>query len=123
MSTRFSFLLLFMIITFVLNEVWATADGPDCYRVLNVKKNDSLNIRSKPNASAKILGKIPHNADGIKNLGCAEMPQALRDMYFSGNYDAKEIKDWRKNHHWCHIQFQNVKGFVHSNFVGEGSCP
>lgn len=48
----------------------AEADGPDYYRVTGVAANDTLNIRAEPSASARKIGEIPPDGNGVKNLGC-----------------------------------------------------
>lgn len=48
----------------------ATADGPDNWAVKDVGSNDVLNMRAQPSARGALLGTIPHDADGLPNLGC-----------------------------------------------------
>ena len=48
----------------------ATADGPDNWAVTGVDADDVLNMRAAPNAKAPLLDTIPHDADGLPNLGC-----------------------------------------------------
>ena len=55
---------------FAAGPVFATADGPDHYRVVGVSVNSVLNMRASPNTGAAVIGSIPANADGIANFGC-----------------------------------------------------
>ncbi len=103
-------------------QVLATADGPDCYKVIKVLSDDTLNIRDKPSSKGKKVGEIPYNGNGLKNLGCAEMPADLRALAFESNFEAKEYKQWRNKHYWCKIQHKETIGYVHGNYLGEGSC-
>ncbi len=104
--------------------VSATADGPDCFRVIKVKKSDVLNVRSKPDSSAKKIGSIPSNADAIENLGCTEMPKDLFLKRFSESKEVQvQIRKWRQKNYWCKIKFENLTGYSHGNYLGEGTCP
>ena len=61
---------LVVLVCFASGNVFATADGPDYYRVVDVTVNNVLNIRASPNTSGIVIGTIPSNADGIANFGC-----------------------------------------------------
>ena len=100
---------------------YATADGPNCFKVINVKSNDTLNIRKEPNAKAKKVGEIPHNGNKIRNLLCASMPSELRALAIAGK-SSPELKDWSVNKNWCEVQYGKTRGFVHAKFLGEGEC-
>ncbi len=47
---------------------FACADGPDTFRVVNVESNDVLNVRSGPALGFSIIGELPYNAVGVKNI-------------------------------------------------------
>jgi len=48
---------------------WATADGPDFYRVQGISAG-SLLLRAAPGPTGARIGAIPKGAVGLKNLGC-----------------------------------------------------
>lgn len=60
-------------------------------KVVNVKSNDSLNIRQKANYKTKKMGSIAYNASCIKRFSC--------------------------NGKWCNIQAGSVTGWVHRNYL------
>ena len=61
---------LVVFVCFASGPVFATADGPDYYRVVDVTVNNVLNMRASPNTSGAVIGTIPSDADGIANFGC-----------------------------------------------------
>ncbi|NQZ01452.1 MAG: hypothetical protein HRT45_12380 [Bdellovibrionales bacterium] len=113
-------LLASLTMTLISLSASATADGPDCWRVVGVKADDTLNLRLKGNSEAEIIAKIKHDATGLKNLGCAEPPAEIRAKAMSG--DSADYKKWRKKFRWCKIGFEGTTGFVHGNYLGEGTC-
>jgi len=81
----------------------AIADGPDCYMVRNVKKDDSLNIRSKPGIKGKIIDKIPYDERYIKNLFVTHPP----------------IKSDMDIPVWCKIKYNRTIGWVACRYLAE----
>jgi uncharacterized protein YraI len=71
----------------------ATADGPDLFRVTGVASWDRLNMRGGPAASYRVVGRIPHDARGIENLGCGGT--------------------------WCQVRWQGVIGFANNRYLAE----
>jgi len=96
----------------------ADADGPDFYRVTGVSADDVLNIRAKPTASGDKVGSIPHDGNGIRNLGCegglsyAEWAEA-----------SEEERAASVRRRWCWISYDGVEGWVAGRFLAEGSAP
>lgn len=89
---------------------FATADGPDCWAVRGVVKNDVLNIRATPSASAKILGKIPHDAKSVTNandIECPDVPTASMPKECGSG--------------WCKVTYKAVTGWVNCKFLEEST--
>jgi hypothetical protein len=96
----------------------AEADGPDFFRVTGVAPDDVLNIRAEPSASARKIGEIPPNADGIRNLGC-------RGGLSFTEWEAAspEEREASSRKRWCRIAFHGVEGWVAGRFLAEGGAP
>lgn len=98
--------------------VFAEADGPDYFRVRGVAKDDMLNIRAAPSASAAILGAIPADGDGIRNLGCQG------GLSFAQWEKATEAeRRAAERHRWCRISYRGIEGWAAGRFLGEGGPP
>ena len=96
----------------------ADADGPDFYRVVGVASNDVLNIRAKASASSNKVGTIPHDGDGIRNLGCQG------GLSYAEWAEASEAeRKAAKRRRWCRISYKGTEGWVAGRFLGEGSAP
>lgn len=79
---------------------WATADGPDYYRVRNVEYWDILYIRSGPGVKYEVEGAIPCNGRCVRNLG-------------ESSRQGKSL--------WILVEYKGVRGWVNSHYLGEGS--
>jgi len=76
---------------------FATADGPDHYRVQGVASNDVLWMHPTPDYRSKRIGKIPYNARCLINFGCEGR--------------------------WCKVKYRGILGWVNGKFLGEsGNC-
>lgn len=95
--------------------VFATADGPDYYRVVDVTANNVLNMRASPNTSGAVIGTIPSNADGIANFGC--IGGLTMTEYEAAT--ATERAAARKTR-WCKVGFDRTIGWVAGWFLAEG---
>jgi hypothetical protein len=103
---KFTLALLLLSLPFVESVAWATADGPDCWAVKGVAKNDVLNVREKPNASSKIIGAIPSNTRSVQNANDTECPDApTKNM-------PKECGSG-----WCKVKYKAVVGWVNCRFL------
>jgi hypothetical protein len=78
----------------------ATAGGPDHYRVQAVAKGSFLNLRAEPSTASRRIGKIPADAQCLKNLGC----RVERDI------------------RWCKVEFQGATGWVAGAYLAESAC-
>lgn len=98
--------------------VRAEADGPDYFRVSGVAANDTLNVRKDPSAAAPKIGEIPHDADGVKNLGCQG---GLSFAQWQAATPAE--REAAKRVRWCRVAFGGVTGWAAGRFLAEGAAP
>jgi N-acetylmuramoyl-L-alanine amidase len=69
------------------------APGDFTYKVIDVPRDDVLNIRSEPASQSSILGTIPANGRGIQMTGdCTD--------------------------DWCKVQYNGARGWVNRKFLG-----
>lgn len=109
-------ILLALIAAIWVVPVFATADGPDLFAVTDVAVNGVLNLRDGPSARAGNIGQIPHDARGLRNLGCHGMPSI-------GEWERmteRQRQDSRK-HYWCKVGYEGVEGWVAGRFLREDS--
>lgn len=96
--------------------VLAEADGPDFYRVSGVAADDVLNVRAGPSAKDPIVGTVPPNADGLRNLGCTG------GLTFTEWEKASASeREAARRRRWCRIEYRGVVGWVAGRFLAEGS--
>lgn len=106
-------------LTMLSGTAWATADGPDFYRVTGVAPYDELNIRAEPSPHARIVGEIPPDGTCIRNLGCRG---GLSFEEFTELSPAEQEKRKKENPRWCKIEYQGVTGWVAGRYLGEDYC-
>ncbi len=70
------------------------------YAVFNVSGKDALNVRSKPNPKAEIVGAIPADGKGIKVTGAGVKVGRVR---------------------WVPIKYKEIAGWVNQNYLHEES--
>lgn len=97
--------------------VLAEADGPDFYAVTGVSANDVLNIRAEPNARARKIGSIPHDGNGLRNLGCEGGPS-----FAEWEQMDKAEREAAKRKRWCRIEYQGTEGWVAGWYLAEDSA-
>ena len=96
----------------------ADADGPEYFRVAGVKAGGVVNVRSEPSATARKIGALPHDADGLKNLGCqgglsfAEWEKATPARRAASRLER-----------WCRVSYRGVTGWVAGWLLAEGNAP
>lgn len=90
------------------------ADGPDFWSVRGVSSGDVLIMHSAPSASASKIGEIPHDARGLKNLGCRGGPtfDQWREMTSSERQEAAKNR-------WCDVEYDSLRGWVAGRFLTE----
>lgn len=104
-----------LLVCFTSGPVFATADGPDHYRVVDVRANNVLNMRASPDTNGAIVGAIPHDADGIANFGCIG---GLTLSEFE-TATAAERTAARKTR-WCKVGYDRTIAWVGGWFLAEG---
>lgn len=95
-------LAVFGIILMALPERAHAQMGPDYWQVTGVASNDTLNIRSGPGTSNRVVARAPNGAV-FRNLGCR------------GEGDAR----------WCHLETPNgqISGWAAGRFLRESGAP
>lgn len=96
------------------------ADGPDYYRVRGVSVGSSLNLRSKPDAKAPPVGRIPANAQCLRSLGCLG---GLSFQEFSTLSEEEKKRRLESNPRWCKVEYHGLTGWVAGKYLAEGACP
>lgn len=95
--------------TLAAGRCHATSDGPDRFRVRDVRADDTLAMRAQPDAGARIIFALPPNVRGIENLGCvdgktgrapADSPPANTQL-------------------WCKIRLGSLTGWAAARFLRE----
>ena len=104
-----------MALVFLPSSVRAEADGPDYYRVRHVAANDVLNMRSGPSPSAPKIGEIPHDGDGLRNLGCRG--GLTFEQWQRSKPAQRTAAEMRR---WCRIEYRGVTGWANARFLAEG---
>lgn len=105
-------------ILYVAPSALADADGPDYFRVAGVKPGSVVNVRRDPAPSAPKVGELPHDADGIMNLGCkgglsfAEWEKATPARRAAARFER-----------WCRISYRGLTGWVAGWLLAEGNAP
>ena len=104
-----------VLVCFASSPVFATADGPDYYRVVDVTANNVLNMRASPNTSGIVIGAIPADAGGIANFGC--IGGLTLTEYEAAT--ATERAAARKTR-WCKVGYDRIIGWAAGWFLAEG---
>jgi heat shock protein HslJ len=104
-----------VLLCFASAPVFATADGPDFYRVVDVTSNNVLNMRASPNTNGTVIGAIPSDADGIANFGC--IGGLTLTEYEAAT--ATERAAARKTR-WCKVGYDRIIGWAAGWFLAEG---
>ena len=97
----------------------ATADGPDHYAVRGVAADSTIDLRSEPRASASAIGRLPADAQCVRNLGC----QGGLSIEEFNRLD-KDARQRRliENPRWCKVEYQGTTGWVDGQFLAEAAC-
>lgn len=96
---------------------WANADGPDFFRVVDTH-GYPLNIRAGANAEARIVGAIPGDGSGIKNLGCTGGLTAAE--YTSATPERRMAAKFTR---WCRVDYKGTVGWVAGWYLAEAPTP
>lgn len=90
------------------SAAYATGDGPDRFRVRDVRTDDTLTVRAQPSGSARKVAALPPDARGIENLGCVDGRTGQ---------DASDVVP--KTHLWCKIRIGSLIGWASARFLSE----
>jgi hypothetical protein len=96
----------------------AEAGGPDYWRVTGVAAGDQLMVHPSPSARSAVIGKLAHDANGIRNRGCTGVPSFGEWQRMSA---AQRERSARAR--WCRIENGSLKGWVAGRFLAEGHPP
>ena len=111
---------LYVTLFFIFSQPsFAEADGPDYWRVYDVARNDSLNMRSSADPSASKIGEIPRDAQCIRNMGCKGGLTFHESTTLSG-YDKQQILKQRPR--WCRVRYKGTTAWVAGRYLREGRC-
>lgn len=88
----------------------AATSGPGCLVVVNVARNDALNMRAGPSANTRIVDVLVPQRHGIIHLDAACRPLS---------------QPWASR--WCPVTHYNgdrtTKGWVKARYVRDSDCP
>jgi heat shock protein HslJ len=96
----------------------AGADGPDRFSVTDVRPGNTLTIRSGPSTAHERIGRIPAEADGLVNRGCAG--GLSFEEWQGANAEARAAAI---NLRWCRIEYSGVVGWVAGRYLAESASP
>ncbi|MFL5813520.1 MAG: hypothetical protein ACJ763_08075 [Bdellovibrionia bacterium] len=113
------------ILSLAASPAFATADGPDTFRVRGVKVGDVLNLREGHSASARIISKIPRDATTIKNLGenwpkyDSDAPPSKETLADRNDLTQEEKQVLLKGLSWCKVEYLKKQGWALCKYLGE----
>jgi uncharacterized protein YraI len=97
-------------------SAFATADGPDYYAVSGVAVGEALSLRAGPSVGAEEIGRIPHDARRLRNLGCQG---GATFAEWEGMTEAERRASRKKR--WCKVRYRGVDGWVAGWLLKEDS--
>jgi hypothetical protein len=92
----------------------AQAEGPDAFRVVGVPPGHSLALRSSSSLLSPIVGALPANTTGVKNLGCKGGLGFAEWQRASAKERAASLE-----RRWCHVRHGNVTGWARAKSLRE----
>lgn len=96
------------------NLAYTEGDGPDYWVVNGAPLGDELSLQSEPAASAMEVRTIPHEASGLKNLGCRGGPTHTEREKMTPAERKHSTKD-----RWCRIEYAGKQRLVAAQFLKE----
>ena len=106
------------LVAFLSGKALSEASGPDFYRVVDVASDDVLNMRLGPSTDHPVIFELPHDADGVANLGCTGS-LTLEEWTEANEEERAASKKWR----WCLVGYDRTVGWVAGRFLAEGGAP
>lgn len=85
----------------------ARADGPDAWNVRGIAPGQSASLHAAPSLRSAIVGKVPHDAKGLVNLGC-------KPAFDAGRRRPSEAR-------WCRVEIKGKRGWISSRYLAEGA--
>ncbi|SDJ82848.1 META domain-containing protein [Aliiruegeria lutimaris] len=114
--TVLAFILLLPILAAQPTLVEADATGPDYLAVVDVSSDETLNMRVGPSADFPKIGELPHDADGVANLGC------IGGLTFADWSEAsEEEREASSFKRWCLVGYDRLVGWSSGRFLTEGT--
>ena len=107
-----------VICSFLPAVLWGEADGPDYYRVRDVAPGEVLPMRAAPDTGAALIGGIPHDGDGIRNLLCEGR---LSFAEWEAATEAERAAAVERV--WCRVAYDGVTGWAQGRYLAEGHAP
>jgi hypothetical protein len=105
---------------FQYSGAWATADGPDFFRVRGIATGSALTILADPRAGAPAIGSAPSDAVCLRNCGCRG---GLTFEEFNTLDDEAKRQRAAANPRWCQVEYQGRTGWVDARHLAEAPCP
>jgi hypothetical protein len=94
----------------LLAPVASATTGPGCLVVVNVARDDALNMRSRPSADSRVVDMLVPGRHGIIHLDAECQPKSVA---------------WSSR--WCPVTHysgdRTTKGWVKARFVRDSECP
>ncbi len=106
------------LMAFAAVKAVSEASGPDFYRVVDVASDDVLNMRLGPSTDHPVIFELPHDADGVANLGCTG-GLTLEEWTEA----SEEERAASKKRRWCLVGYDRTVGWVAGRFLAEGGAP
>ena len=95
-----------------------TEDPPSFWAVTGVAANDVLHLRDVPSADSKSLAQIPHNARGLKHLGCRRNQPPMEQWARMSPAARREALT-----QWCRVEYRGTEGWVAGRYLKRDSGP
>ncbi len=87
--------------------LWARAGGPDAWNVRGIPPGHSVHMHAAPSARSAVVGKLPHDSEGLINLGC-------KQGIATGKGNPRETR-------WCRVEVGGKRGWISSRYLVEGA--
>lgn len=109
-------ILAFVAAASVATSAFATADGPDAYRL---KPGAAASLRAEPKAGAPVVATVPAGANCLKSHGCRG---GLTFEEFQKLSPDERKKREAENPRWCQVEHGGKKGWIENARLAEGDC-
>lgn len=86
---------------------FARADGPDVWDISGVTVGSTVRLHAAPSLRSAVVKHLPHDSQGLENLGCKAGRQTSTGARPS---DAR----------WCKVRVQGVMGWISGRYLVEG---